>query len=174
VSAVVPSQNQALACHRRSWDAVAVVAAPAPADPQLRHLTEPPVIAGRSSAGFNPARRAAVRLVRAVLEGDPLARGVRHRALGGPWFGHPKRAGSPPRASAAVGRLFHRRPVRQLGAKKPRPRRGRVTERGRQLLGLAVHLYRSTWPPFAVEPAGLALKTSPHLAEKFRGKKLIG
>ena len=35
---------------------------------------------------------------------------------------------------------------RELLAKIPRTRRGRVTNRGPHLLGLAVQLYRQTWP----------------------------
>ena len=39
--------------------------------------------------------------------------------------------------------------IRLMGAKIPRTRRWRVTERGRHLLGLAVQLYRATWPELA-------------------------
>ncbi|HMB05572.1 MAG TPA: hypothetical protein VKP69_17780, partial [Isosphaeraceae bacterium] len=53
------------------------------------------------------------------------------------------------RASAAVGRLLKRLHVRHLVAKIPRTRRWRVTERGRHLLGLAVQLYRCSWPELA-------------------------
>ena len=53
------------------------------------------------------------------------------------------------RASAAVGRLLKRLHVRHLVAKVPRTRRWRVTERGRHLLGLAVQLYRQSWPQLA-------------------------
>jgi hypothetical protein len=146
VSSLVHYQKQALACNRRYLDALAVVDAPAPAYPQLRQLTEPKVIEGRSYAGFNPARREDVRLFMAVLDGDHIARGFRNRDIREPLFGHPKRSGSQQRASAAVGRLFKRLHVRQLVAKIPRTRRWRVTERGRHLLGLAVQLYRSSWP----------------------------
>jgi hypothetical protein len=149
VSSLVHYQKQALACNRRYLDALAVVDAPAPAYQQLRQLTEPKVIEGRSYAGFNPARREDVRLFLAVLDGDHIARGFRNRDIREPLFGHPKRSGSQQRASAAVGRLFKRLHVRQLVAKIPRTRRWRVTERGRHLLGLAVQLYRSSWPQLA-------------------------
>jgi hypothetical protein len=149
VSSLVHYQKQALACNRRYLDALAVVDAPAPAYPQLRQLTEPKVIEGRSYAGFNPARREDVRLFMAILDGDHIARGLRNRDIREPLFGPPKRSGSQQRASAAVGRLFKRLHVRQLVAKIPRTRRWRVTERGRHLLGLAVQLYRSSWPQLA-------------------------
>ena len=149
VSSLVPSQQQAGAGNRRSWDAWAVGDAPAPASRPRRHLPEPKGIEGRSDAGFNLARGADVPLFLAVREGDQIARGVRNRDIREPRFGHPKRSGSQPRARAAVGRLFKRRHVRQLVAKIPRTRRGRVTERGRHLLGLAVQLSRSTWPQLA-------------------------
>jgi hypothetical protein len=58
-------QEQALACNRRYLDALAVVNDPAPAYPELRQLTEPKAVDGRSYAGFNPARRDDVRLFRA-------------------------------------------------------------------------------------------------------------
>ena len=55
VGSLVHYQEQALACNRRYLDALAVVDDPAPAYQQLRQLTEPKVVAGRSIAGFNPA-----------------------------------------------------------------------------------------------------------------------
>jgi hypothetical protein len=141
--------EQALACNRRYLDALAVVNEPAPAYPELRQLTEPRVVEGRSDAGFNPARRDDVRLFRAVLDGDQIARGFRNGDIRGSLFGSPKPSSQPRRASAAVGRLLKRLHVRQLVAKIPRTRRWRVTERGRQLLGVAVQLYSSSWPQLA-------------------------
>jgi hypothetical protein len=149
VASWVDYQEQALACNRRYLDALAVVNDPAPAYPELRQLTEPKVVEGRSYAGFNPARREDVRLFRAVLDGDHIARGFRNGDIRKPLFGLPKASSQQRRASAAVGRLLKRLHVRQLVAKIPRTRRWRVTERGRHLLGLAVQLYRSTWPQLA-------------------------
>ncbi len=57
VASLVDYQEQALACNCRYLDALAVVNDPAPAYPELRQLTEPKVIDGRSYAGFNPALR---------------------------------------------------------------------------------------------------------------------
>jgi hypothetical protein len=137
-------QEQALACNRRYLDALAVVEDPAPAYQQLRQLTEPKVVAGRSYAGFNPARREDVRLFAAVLDGDHIARGFRNKDIRAALFGAASKPGS--RQSAAVGRLVKRLHARQLVAKIPRTRRWRVTDTGRHLLSLGIELYRKTWP----------------------------
>jgi hypothetical protein len=149
VASLVDYQEQALACNRRYLDALAVVDDPAPAYQQLRQLTEPKAIEGRSYAGFNPARRQDVRLFLTVLEGDRVARGFRNADIREPLFGNPQQTQLQRRASAAVGRLLKRLHVRQLVAKVPRTRRWRVTQRGRHLLGLAVQLYRASWPQLA-------------------------
>jgi hypothetical protein len=149
VFSLVEYQEQAMACNRRYLDALAVVDDPAPAYPELRQLTEPKVVEGRSYAGFNPARRDDVRLFVAVLDGDHIARGFRNADIREPLFGHPKPLVLRRRASAAVGRLLKRLHVRHLVAKIPRTRRWRVTERGRHLLGMAVQLYKVSWPELA-------------------------
>jgi hypothetical protein len=149
VASLVDYQEQALACNRRYLDALAVVNDPAPAFAELRQLTEPKVVEGRSYAGFNPARREDVRLFRAVLDGDHIARGFRNGDIRQPLFGDPKPSSQHRRASAAVGRLLKRLHVRHLVAKIPRSRRWRVTERGRHLLGVAVQLYHCSWPELA-------------------------
>jgi hypothetical protein len=61
-----------LAANRRYLDALAVVNDPAPAYRQVRELTEPVVVSGRSHAGFNPASPSEVRLFQTVLDGDHL------------------------------------------------------------------------------------------------------
>src|SRR5439155_4458806 len=144
VGSLVHYQEQALACNRRYLDALAVVDDPAPAYLELRQLTEPKVVAGRSLAGFNPARAEDVRLFAAVLDGDHVARGFRNRDVRAALFGEDGK--DKVRHSAAVGRLLKRLHARQLLAKIPRTRRWRVTERGRHLLSLAVQLYRQAWP----------------------------
>jgi hypothetical protein len=149
VASLVDYQAQALACNRRYLDALAVVDDPAPAYQELRQLTEPKVVEGRSYAGFNPARRQDVRLFEAVLDGDHIARGFRNGDIREPIFGHPKPLVLQRRASAAVGRLLKRLHVRHLVAKIPHTRRWRVTERGRHLLGMAVQLYKVSWPELA-------------------------
>jgi hypothetical protein len=149
VASLVEYQEQALACNRRYLDALAVVNDPAPAYPELRQLTEPKVIDGRSHAGFNPARREDVRLFKAILDGDHIARGFRNADIRVPLFGTPKKVSEKRRTSAAVGRLLKRLHARHLLAKIPRTRRWKVTERGRNLLGVAVQLYCGSWPQLA-------------------------
>jgi hypothetical protein len=149
VASLVDYQEQALACNRRYLDALAVVDDPTPAYPELRQLTEPKVVEGRSHAGFNPARRQEVRLFKAVLDGDHIARGFRNADIRAPLFGTQQKVDEKRRASAAVGRLLKRLHVRHLVAKIPRTRRWRVTEHGRQLLGMAVQLYCCSWPQLA-------------------------
>jgi hypothetical protein len=149
VASLVHYQEQALACNRRYLDALAVVDDPTPAYQDLRHLTEPAVVAGRSYAGFNPARRDDVRLFKAVLAGDHIARGFRNADIREPLFGKVQKPTQQRRASAAVGRLLKRLHVRHLVAKVPRTRRWRVTERGRHLLGKAVLLYYPSWAELA-------------------------
>lgn len=149
VESLVDYQEQALACSRRYLDALAVVDDPAPAYPDLRQLTEPKVVDGRSYAGFNPARRDDVRLFRAVLDGDHIARGFRNADIREPLFGVRRKASEQRRDSAAVGRLLKRLHVRHLVAKVPRTRRWRVTDRGRHLLGEVIQLYHRSWPELA-------------------------
>jgi hypothetical protein len=91
------------------------------------------VVDGRSYAGFNPARRDDVRLFRAVLDGDHIARGFRNGDIREPLFGRLLKPTQQRRASAAVGRLLKRLHVRHLVAKIPRTRRWRVKEHGRHL-----------------------------------------
>jgi hypothetical protein len=149
VASLVHYQEQAIACNRRYLDALAVVDDPTPAYQDLRELTEPKVVEGRSYAGFNPARREDVRLFAAVLSGDHVARGFRNRDIRELLFGCPKQLSLERRASAAVGRLFKRMHVRHLVAKIPRTRRWRITQRGRHLLGLTLQLYKNSWPELA-------------------------
>jgi hypothetical protein len=142
-------QEQALACTHRYLEALAVVDDPVPAYNELRQLTEPKIVEGRSYAGFNPARREDLQLFNSLLDGDHLARGFRNSDIREPLFGCPKSLPLQRRASAAVGRILKRLHVRQLIAKIPRTRRWRVTQRGRRLLGSAVQLYRTAWPQLA-------------------------
>jgi hypothetical protein len=137
-------QEQALACNRRYLDALAVVDDPTPAYQELRQLTEPKTVAGRSFAGFNPARREDVALFAAVMDGDHIARGFRNKDIRQTLFGADVEDGG--RRSAAVGRLLKRLHTRQLIAKIPRTRRWRATDNGRLLLSQALRLYGQTWP----------------------------
>jgi hypothetical protein len=149
VLSLVHYREQALACNRRYLDALAVVDDPTPAYQELRQLTEPQVVQGRSYAGFNPARRDDILLFAAVLDGDHVTRGFRNGAIRTPVFGDSKEPLKRRLDSAAIGRLLKRLHVRHIVAKIPRTRRWRVTERGRHLLGLSVQLYRRAWPQLA-------------------------
>jgi hypothetical protein len=144
VGCLVHYQEHALACNRRYLDALAVVDDPAPAYQQLQKLTEPKKVGGRSSAGFNLARREDVRLFAAVLDGDHIACGFRNKNIRVALFGANVQPSA--RQSAAVGRLLKRLHSRQLVAKIPRTRRWRVTTTGRRLLSQAIQLYAQRWP----------------------------
>jgi len=138
-------QEQAMACNRRYLDALAVVDDPTPAYQQLRQLTEPKVVAERSYAGFNPARREDLRLFLAILDGDHIARGFRNKDIRAAL--HPAAENKHTKQhSAAIGRLLKRLHTRQLVAKVPHTRRWRVTENGRRLLSRTVQLYHQSWP----------------------------
>jgi hypothetical protein len=137
-------QEQALACNRRYLEALALVDDPVPAYQQLRQLTEPKVVTERSYAGFNPARRADVRLFLAILDGDHIARGFRNKDIRAALYDADAKPA--PRQSAAVGRLLKRLHTRHLVAKIPHTRRWRVTDTGRRLLSSTVQLYRQSWP----------------------------
>ena len=90
-----------------------------------------------------------MQLFKAVLDGDHIARGFRNGDIREPLLGIPRKVDEKRRASAAVGRLLKRLHVRHLVAKIPRTRRWRVTQNGRQLLGMAVQLYSCSWPQLA-------------------------
>ena len=139
-------QEQALACHRRYLEALAVVDDPAPAYRELEELTESKRVAGRSSAGFNPACREHVQLFAAVLDGDGVSQGFANKTIRVRLFGLTKDAKQAVRQGAAVNRLLKRLHARGLVAKIPRRRRWRVTAKGRNLLSKALALYRTTWP----------------------------
>ena len=119
---MVHYQEQAMACNH-ILDALEVVDDPALAYQDLRELTEPKVVNGRSYSGFNSARREDARLFAAVLGGDHVARGFRNRNIRELLFGCPKQFRFQRLASAAVGRLLKRlhvatwlRRYRELGA----------------------------------------------------------
>jgi hypothetical protein len=135
-------QSHALACNRRYLDALSAIKDPTPSYDDLRRLTERQREAGRSSAGFNPAREEEARLFAAVLSGDHIAQGFRNKHIRAA-LGEKTGAGRNVwRTSAAVGRVLKRLHIRRLIAKVPRTRRWRVTEEGRRVLGDALMTYR--------------------------------
>jgi hypothetical protein len=139
----------AAAANDRYLAALAVVADPAPAYHQVERLAEPKTTRGRSSAGFNPARRPDVRLFEAVLRGEHLLQGFRNAAIRQILYGEAKEPAVRRQHSAAVGRLLKRLHVRGLLAKVPRTRRWRVTDSGQRVLGAVVRLYHDGLPAVA-------------------------
>ncbi len=116
---MVDYQEQALACNRRYLDALAVVDDPAPAYQQLRQLTEPKVVGGRSYAGFNPARREDVRLFKAVLDGRPHRAWLSQRRYPATALRRPE-AISPPTTCQCRGRATAQAVARApIGGKGP-------------------------------------------------------
>src|SRR3954447_20906611 len=137
------------AANERYLEALALVADPAPAYRQVEKLVEPKVQAGRSYAGFNPARRQDVALFRAVLQGGQALQGFRNADIRQALYAATKDPTQRRRHSAAVGRLLKRLHVRRLIAKVPRSRRWRVTAKGQSLLGAMVRLYHHGIPAAA-------------------------
>jgi hypothetical protein len=131
----------ALAANRRYLDALAVVDDPAPAYRQVKELTEPVVVSGRSHAGFNPASLADVRLFQTVLDGDHLLRGFRNADIRAALHGSTEDVGERHRQSHAVGRMLKRLHVRGLIVKVPHSHRWHVSGKGQQVLGAVVRLY---------------------------------
>ena len=99
------------------------------------------IVAGRSYAGFNPARREHVALLQSVLDGKYALGGFRNGDIRLAVYGDTRDPVAHRRQRAAMGRLFRRLHVRGLLAKIPRTRRWRVTPLGQQLLGTVVQLY---------------------------------
>jgi hypothetical protein len=135
-----------LAANRRYLDALAVVSDPAPAYRQVKELTEPVVVSGRSHAGFNPASPADVRLFQTVLDGDHLLRGFRNADIRQALYGSIADVGQRRRQSHAVGRTLKRLHVRGLIVNVPHSRRWHVSAKGHHLLGAVVRLYHHGIP----------------------------
>jgi hypothetical protein len=129
------------AANVRYLDALSVVNDPAPAYHQVECLAQPKRVHDRSYAGFNPARREDVQLLRALLDGNHLLRGFRNADIRISLYGDTKDSAFRNRQRTALGRLFKRLHVRGLLARIPHTRRWRVTQRGQQILGAVVQLY---------------------------------
>jgi hypothetical protein len=129
------------AANGRYLDALSVVDNPAAAYREVEQLAQPKVVGGRSYAGFNPARRADVQLLRALLDGKYSLKGFRNADVRAQVYGDTKDTALRTRQRNTLGRVFRRLHVRGLLAKIPRTRRWRVTPRGQQLLGTVVQLY---------------------------------
>jgi hypothetical protein len=139
-------QRVAAGANGRYLEALAVVDDPQPAYRQVQTLAAPKVQAGRSYAGFNPARRQDVRLFGAVLDGRGALHGFRNADIRRALYGEAREPVGRLRQSQAVSRLLKRLHVRGLIAKVPRSRRWRVSAKGQRLLGAVVRLYHHGLP----------------------------
>jgi hypothetical protein len=129
------------AANARYLDALSVVNDPAPAYRQVQQLAQPKRVNNRSFAGFNPARREQVQLMRAVLDGKYQLHGFRNADIRRGLYGECTDRATVNRQRTALGRTFKRLHVRGLLAKIPRTRRWRVTRAGQNVLGAVVQLY---------------------------------
>jgi hypothetical protein len=134
-------ERVARAANQRYLEALSVVNDPAPSYCKVERLAERQVVAQRSYAGFNPARRDDVRLFAAVLDGNNLLRGFRNADIRGRIFPAVQDPILGRRQTHVVGRLLKRLHVRGLVAKVPRTRRWRVTAVGQSVLGACVRLH---------------------------------
>ena len=134
-------ERVARAGNQRYLEALSVVNDPAPSYCKVERLAERQVVAQRSYAGFNPARRDDVRLFAAVLDGNNLLRGFRNADIRGRIFPAVQDPIRGRRQTHPVGRLLKRLHVRGLVAKVPRTRRWRVTAIGQSVLGACVRLH---------------------------------
>lgn len=134
-------QRVAAAANDRYLNALSGVADPTPAYRQVAHLTESKLHKGRRYAGFNPARRADLKLFQAVMAGEHQLRGFRNADIREALWAATHDAREHRRRANAVTRLLKRLHVRGLLAKIPRTRRWRVTAHGQELLGTMIQLH---------------------------------
>lgn len=134
-------QRAARAANERYLNALSVVDNPTAGYQHVAHLVESKLHRGRRYAGFNPARRADVRLFQAVLSGAHALRGFRNAEIREALWGPARDDKDRRRQANAVTRLLKRLHVRGLIAKIPRTRRWRVTQLGHDVLGTSVQLY---------------------------------
>lgn len=116
--------SPALACNQRDLAALAAVDDPPPRSDELKKLAEPPRRRGKSYAGCNPAREAAVRFRAAAAAGDQIAPGCRHPDIHAALYVAGRRAPQRQRPSAAVGRLRQHLLLRTEGTTKFTPNLG--------------------------------------------------
>jgi hypothetical protein len=134
-------QRVARAANGRYLNALSVVDDPTAQYAQVAQLAESCRHHGRSSSGFNPARRDHVRLFQAVLSGDHHLRGFRNADIRQSLWPPTQDCRECRRRANAVTRLLKRLHVRGLVAKIPRTRRWRTTTKGQTLLGKIVQLH---------------------------------
>ena len=114
---------------------------PRVAGKDLRPLTAPKVVVGRSYAGFSPLEADDVRLFKAVLNEDHCLRGFRNSYIRVRLYAPTRDPAAQRRHAAAIGRRLKRLHVRGLLARILHTRRWRVTRLGQSLLQRSVHLY---------------------------------
>lgn len=134
-------RSVAHAANTRYLNALSVVDDPAPAYQQVESIARPKEVNRRTYAGFNPARKEEVELLRALLDGKHLLHGFRNADIRMALYGDSKDRVVRHRQRAALGRIFKRLHVRKLLAKIPHTRRWRVTEQGQQIFSVIVRLY---------------------------------
>jgi hypothetical protein len=143
----LPSYQQvARAANDRYLNALSVVDDPAEGYRQASRLAESKLHRGRRYAGFNPARRADVRLFEAVMAGEHRLRGFRNADIRDRLWTPTRDPRERRRRANAVTRLLQRLHVRGLLAKIPRTRRWRVTTSGERLLGQMIRLHHHGLP----------------------------
>jgi hypothetical protein len=134
------------AANSRYLDALAGVNDPAPAYRLLNACAAPLKIGCRSYRGFNPAAHEDVALFQAILRGEHAIQGFRNRDVRKRLYV----AISDPKLlrhqSARVSRLLKRFHVRGLIAKIPHSRRWRVTDKGHQIMSIAIMLHLKYFP----------------------------
>jgi hypothetical protein len=147
---VLPSLQQAAArANRRYLEALSPVHDPAPAWREVHSLTRSMVVAGRSYAGFNPAKPEDVALFQAVLDGELVPHGFYNADIRRRLFGTAPDPLKRRQQAQRVSRLLKRLHVRGLIARVPRTHRWRVTTKGYTMLGVIVCLYHDGLPQAA-------------------------
>ena len=131
----------------RCLDALAVVDDPAPALRAIEQLAKPRHVEGRSTKPVNPAAKADLRLLSAVLQGQHAIQGFRNRDPRERLYSvDNKPRAQRQRDGARVGRQIKRLHLRGLVAKIPRSRRWRVTDAGYKLMAAAIRRHEHGFP----------------------------
>lgn len=136
-----------LAANGRYLEALAAIQNPAAAQKQLERVCEPVAYKSRRQRGINPLRQDDLELFKAAMRGEHCIHGLRNRdlatALG---LSKPQDAAETRRQSARVTRKLHLLHAHGLLAKIPRSRRWRVTVRGAEIMGAAIHYRERALP----------------------------
>jgi hypothetical protein len=128
--------------NERYLDALAAVDDPTEARGELRAVSQPKRVDGRSYRGFNPAASDDIALFESVLRGEHIIQGFRNIDIRHRLFKESKDARDRRRQSAYVSRLLKRLHVHGLIAKIPRSRRWRVSRKGQRIMGAALEFHK--------------------------------